>query len=178
MLFNSTNMPTTRFIHSRVKLRNKRENATQTHAVLHSVRPMPVSLRSFVPLSAYLILRNCTEGLRKRYLYLFAYMGRTTLETYIFQFHIWMRTTGLNGSPKKLLVVVPGSYWLNFAVLTAVYIFVSIRFSHLTGVLRDALIPSSLRAMLWISVALLTTGGLCWILSLMWTGSLPTPGLR
>lgn len=49
-----------------------------------------------MPLSAYLILRNCTEGLRKRYLYLFAYMGRTTLETYIFQFHIWMRTTGLN----------------------------------------------------------------------------------
>eukprot|EP00435_Cladocopium_sp_Y103_P020417 s890_g5.t1 len=106
---------------------------------------------SFVPLTAYLILRNCTEGLRKRYLYLFAYMGRTTLETYIFQFHIWMRTTGLNGSPKKLLVVIPGSYWLNFAVLTAIYIFVSIRFSHLTGVLRDALIPSSLRATLWIS---------------------------
>ena len=178
MLFNWTNMPTTRFIHSRVKLTNKRENARQTHSVLHSVRPMAVSLRSFVPLSAYLILRNCTEGLRKRYLYLFAYMGRTTLETYIFQFHIWMRTTGLNGSPKKLLVVVPGSYWLNFAVLTAIYIFVSIRFSHLTGVLRDALIPSSLRAMLWISVALLTAGGLCWILSLMWTGSIPMPGLR
>ena len=154
-------------------------NATHTLCILSDLlSSMAVSLRSFVPLSAYLILRNCTEGLRKRYLYLFAYMGRTTLETYIFQFHIWMRTTGLNGSPKKLLVVVPGSYWMNFAVLTAIYIFVSIRFSHLTGVLRDALIPSSLRAMLWISVALLTAGGLCWVLSLIWTGSIPTPRPR
>lgn len=130
---------------------------------------------SFVPLSAYLVLRNCTEGLRKRYLYLFAYMGRTTLETYIFQFHIWMRTTGLNGSPKKLLVVVPGSFWLNFIVVTAIYIFISVRFSHLTGVIRDALIPESFRASVKVASALTTVGIACWILSLMCMGSTVAP---
>ena len=135
-------------------------------------------LRSFVPLSAYLVLRNCTEGLRKRYLYLFAYMGRTTLETYIFQFHIWMRTTGLNGSPKKLLVVVPGSFWLNFIVVTAIYIFISVRFSHLTGVIRDALIPESFRASVKVASALTTVGIACWILSLMCMGSTVAPALR
>ena len=122
-------------------------------------------------MTVYLILRNCTEGLRKHYLSLFAYMGRTTLETYIFQFHIWMRTTGLNGSPKKLLVIVPGYYWLNFIVLTALYIFVSVRFSHLTGVLRDALIPESFGAMARVLLGLSSAAILCWVLSLWWTAA-------
>ena len=124
-----------------------------------------------MPLSVYLIIRNCTETLRKHYLYLFAYMGRITLETYIFQFHIWMRTTGLNGSPKKLLVLVD-SYWLNFVILTAIYLFISLRFSQLTGVLRDALIRDNLRAMGKVMCVLAAFGLLCWILSLWWTRSL------
>ena len=99
-------------------------------------------------------------------------MGRITLETYIFQFHIWMRTTGLNGSPKKLLVVFADSYWLNFVILSTIYIFISLRFSHLTGVLRDALIPDNLQTMGRVISALIALGLLCWILSLWWTGSL------
>eukprot|EP00438_Fugacium_kawagutii_P034689 Skav231160 [mRNA] locus=scaffold3252:187233:188813:- [translate_table: standard] len=127
---------------------------------------------SFVPLSAYLILRNCTEGLRKRHLHLFAYMGKATLETYILQFHIWMRTSWLNGKAYKLLVVIPGYYWLNFALLTVIYVFISVRFSHLTAVLKDALIPASLRAMLCVAIALFVSGILCWLGALTWTGAL------
>eukprot|EP00439_Symbiodinium_sp_Y106_P061597 s887_g9.t1 len=76
---------------------------------------------SFVPLTIYLIVRNLTPTLREYHLHLFAYMGRVTLETYIFQFHIWMRTTGLNGSPKKLLAVIPGYFWPNLVIVTTYF---------------------------------------------------------
>ena len=82
-----------------------------------------------------------TPGLRSTYLHLFTFLGKVTLETYILQFHIWMKTTGLNGSPKFLLVVVEGHFWLNFAVVSAAYFFVSVRVFRLTVALRDALIP-------------------------------------
>ena len=58
---------------------------------------------SFIAIFAYLVLRNLTAGLRKRHMHLFAWCGKITLETYILQFHVWMRTTGLNGSPKCVL---------------------------------------------------------------------------
>ncbi|CAJ1390495.1 unnamed protein product [Effrenium voratum] len=131
---------------------------------------------SFIPLFIYLLFRNFTEGLRQRHLHLFACMGRYTLETYILQFHIWMKTTGLNGSPKRLLVVIPGYYWLNFAVLTVAYVFVSVRFSNLTGVLRDALIPDNLLSMCKIWTILIALGGTCWLSSLLWMGSLADVG--
>merc|ERR1712187_957811 len=87
---------------------------------------------SFIPITSWLILRNLIPCLRQRYLYFFAYLGRVTLETYILQFHIWMKTTGINGSPKSLLVCipewVPGHFWVNFIVCSAIYIFVSVRF--------------------------------------------------
>ncbi|CAK0862092.1 unnamed protein product [Prorocentrum cordatum] len=69
---------------------------------------------SWLPVSLYILTRNLTATARKRYLGVFAYMGKYTLETYILQFHVWMKTTGVNGSPKKLLVVVPDYFWINF----------------------------------------------------------------
>ena len=63
---------------------------------------------SFVAIFTYLVLRNLTAGLRRRHMHLFAWCGKVTLETYILQFHVWMRTTGLNGSPKYLMVCFPG----------------------------------------------------------------------
>merc|ERR1712060_6415 len=82
---------------------------------------------SALPIVMYLLLRNACPWLRQRYLYLFAYLGRITLETYILQFHIWMKTTGVNGSPKKLLVVIPGHFWANFIVVSLAYLFMSVR---------------------------------------------------
>jgi len=52
-----------------------------------------------------------------------------------------MRTTGVNGSPKYLMVWFPGSYWLNFVVVSAVYVFLSFRVFHITAALRDYVIP-------------------------------------
>ncbi|CAE8723932.1 unnamed protein product [Polarella glacialis] len=128
---------------------------------------------SAVPIAIYLLLRNLTECLRKRYLWLFAYMGRVTLETYILQFHVWMKTTGINGSPKHLLELVPGSYWANFVLLTAVYVFISVRLSHLTMVLRDALIPEDLGTVGKIWAGLTAVGAICWVLALTLSSSPP-----
>jgi hypothetical protein len=52
-----------------------------------------------------------------------------------------MKTTGINGSPKHLLVWLPGYYWLNFALVSAVYIVISYRVFIITAALRDAVIP-------------------------------------
>jgi len=96
---------------------------------------------SFIAIFAYLVLRNIVTALRRRYLHLFAWCGKITLETYILQFHVWMKTTGINGSPKYLMVWFPGYYWVNFVIVTAVYIFLSYRVFIITAALRDVVIP-------------------------------------
>jgi len=96
---------------------------------------------SFIPIYCYMILRNLTPTLRRWHMHLFAWTGKITLETYILQFHIWMKTTGLNGSPKHLMVVLPGFYWTNFVLISAVYIFMSYRVFNITNDLKNACIP-------------------------------------
>merc|ERR1712151_491283 len=102
--------------------------------------------------------------------------GKVTLETYILQFHVWMRTTGLNGSPKYLLVWVPGDstaiYFINLALMTAVYIFISVRLSSITMVLRDAVCPESLRGMAIKWVCLAAGMLICWVMSYAFVGEL------
>jgi hypothetical protein len=96
---------------------------------------------SFIPIFCYMVLRNITPVLRRYHMHLFAWTGKITLETYILQFHIWMKTTGLNGSPKHLMVWIPGFYWLNFVLISVVYLFVSYRVFIITASLRDICIP-------------------------------------
>lgn len=122
---------------------------------------------SLVPIVVYLLLRNMTESLRQHYLFGFAYLGRVTLETYILQFHIWMKTTGINGSPKHLLVLIPEQHWVNFVVVSAVYIFLSVRLSNLTTVLRDALIPDCTRSLCMIWGCMTMASFTCWALASM-----------
>lgn len=120
---------------------------------------------SFMAIFAYLVLRNITSALRRRYLHLFAWCGKITLETYILQFHVWMRTTGINGSPKYLMVWLPGYYWTNFVLVTAVYIFLSYRVFIITAALRDVVIPKEggaalLRRAVIVAVVLISFYGL------------------
>jgi len=123
---------------------------------------------SAIPIAAYLVLRNLFACLRERYLFLFAYLGRYTLETYILQFHVWMKTTGLNGSPKHLMEWIPGNYIANFVVVSAVYLFLSVRFTTLTVVLRDALIPADLSSIAFRWGCLITAMAACWGASYIW----------
>jgi hypothetical protein len=97
---------------------------------------------SFIPITLYIILRNISSRLRQYHIHLFAWMGKITLETYISQFHIWMTTLGPNENPKKLLRLMPDGYpLLNFALVSAMYVFISYRIFQVTGTMKNAFIP-------------------------------------
>jgi hypothetical protein len=98
---------------------------------------------SWIPISVYIVLRNIFAWSRMYHLHLFEWLGKITLETYIAQFHIWMATTGPNGSPKKLLRVFPENWPLmNFAFFSILYTYISLRIFHSSNTMKSWCLPS------------------------------------
>ena len=96
---------------------------------------------SWIPLTCWVVLRNLSPGLRTWSARLFGWLGCITLETYLSQFHVWLRSGVPNGQPKFLLALVPGYPLLNFVACTALYVYISHRLFVLTNALKDAALP-------------------------------------
>ncbi|KAI6136571.1 10 TM acyl transferase domain found in Cas1p-domain-containing protein [Pisolithus sp. B1] len=104
---------------------------------------------SFLPITAFIILRNATPILRSSSSRAFAFIGKCSLETFIIQFHFW-----LAGDTKGVLLVIPGTRWraLNFVLTSFVFIYVSHQVAWASGEItslicdqREKTLPTSNR---------------------------------
>ena len=91
---------------------------------------------SWIPIIAFIVLRNLFPVLRTHYLLLFNWLGKVTLETYLSQLHVYLQSNA-----KELIVYIPGYPLLNFALATIVYLLVSHRIFTLTTVFSSFLLP-------------------------------------
>lgn len=85
---------------------------------------------SWLPILAFVILRNCTRSLRNFRSSFFVWLGRHSLETFTLQFHIWLAadTKGILslGIFGRRQTHIDGR-WIEFILLTVVFLWMSIR---------------------------------------------------
>eukprot|EP00956_Cyclotella_meneghiniana_P000928 scaffold1110_cov78-Cyclotella_meneghiniana.AAC.1 len=91
----------------------------------------------FMPLLLYVYVRNLTPSLRSHSMSLLQEIGKTTLETYAMQHHVW-----LTSNSKTILVFLPNYRRLNMILVTLAFIAISRKVYELTGVLRNILLPN------------------------------------
>jgi N-acetylneuraminate 9-O-acetyltransferase len=88
---------------------------------------------AIVPLISYIFFRNITPQIRSGISMSMHVLGKTTLETYLLQHHIW-----LTSNAKTLLTIVPGHPYVNFICATILFYVVSKELYSLTMSLRYA----------------------------------------
>jgi len=94
---------------------------------------------SFIPIFSYILLRNIINKVSREYASKFLeWMGKITLETYIFQYHIYMIDDA-----KSILTVFVDYPLMNFVVVSLVYVLLSKVTFDSTDILRDWFYPTA-----------------------------------
>ncbi|XP_068751421.1 N-acetylneuraminate 9-O-acetyltransferase-like isoform X2 [Montipora capricornis] len=101
------------------------------------------SLVSFIPITAFILLRNVPGLLRAKFSKFYAWVGSISLELFIAQYHIW-----LAHDTKGVLILIPERPILNVVMTTFVFVCVSHEIHKVTGVLANALVTKDIKTML------------------------------
>lgn len=85
---------------------------------------------SFLPISAFVILRNANPVLRSASSKAFAFIGKCSLETFIIQYHLW-----LAADTKGILMIIPWTRWrsANMALTAITFVYISHHVATATG---------------------------------------------
>jgi len=98
---------------------------------------------SWMPIVVYIIARNLWPALRVRYVYLFAWLGKVTLETYLSQLHIYLQSNA-----KHRITYIDGYPFMNFSLATVIYMTAAYRLFHITTECSAFLLPTDRQLML------------------------------
>eukprot|EP01089_Gocevia_fonbrunei_P019259 TRINITY_DN6764_c0_g1_i1.p1 TRINITY_DN6764_c0_g1~~TRINITY_DN6764_c0_g1_i1.p1 ORF type:complete len:328 (+),score=42.52 TRINITY_DN6764_c0_g1_i1:142-984(+) len=108
---------------------------------------------SWIPVTCYVIFRNCYETVRERSIVWMGWIGRMSLEMYLLQFHVW-----LCADAKKVLWLSPLwdlfgfdstselAVYANFILFSIVFCWASNYLLEGTGKLIEWLLPNPVRA--------------------------------
>ncbi|THH11752.1 hypothetical protein EW146_g7941 [Bondarzewia mesenterica] len=85
---------------------------------------------SFLPIVAFVVLRNANPVLRSASSRAFAFIGTCSLETFVIQYHIW-----LAADTKGILIVIPWTRWrsLNMVITAVMFVCISHHVATATG---------------------------------------------
>ncbi|XP_028402866.1 N-acetylneuraminate 9-O-acetyltransferase-like [Dendronephthya gigantea] len=101
------------------------------------------SVVSFLPITAFLLLRNVSGFMRSHFSTFYAWVGKISLELFVGQYHIW-----LANDTKGVLVLIPEQPLLNLLVTTFVFVCACHEVNKITVVLSEALVAKDVRVML------------------------------
>ena len=102
---------------------------------IYSLEKLEYNLRhnyfAFIPLLSYIFFRNLTPFIRSGVSMSLHDLGKTTLETYLLQHHIW-----LTSNAKTLLTLVPNHPYMTFAIATVIFFVTAKELYRLTMSIR------------------------------------------